>query len=260
MKQEISLSDYELWLKNKNINPKSGRRIKENSKIYKLYDNIDIKKLYILETIDDKDPISLVDFWIIENDKKKIVYEDYENLIFYKDTNNKIRCFEKSSIEYMMGYKIKLHPITNDILPEEIFQNINPKKIINDEDKSIEDITMEVFQLFSNNSFFIDYVLFLDLSKEQLLTLYYEIGDFYKHNFNDEQKRNISNNIFKLSKEQLEAKNIIDIQKYILHNMKILLEVNIDEYKIMINYILIGGLSIVIPLVKELYPDFIFTF
>jgi hypothetical protein len=114
--------------------------------------------------------------------------------------------------------------------------------------------------LFNNNSFFIDHTLFLNLDDDQLIRLYYEIKDFYKENFTEEQKNNISNNIFILSKHQLNDKNLEEKQRYILENIKILLNVQIEEYKYMINYILIGGLSLVIPEIKHLYPDFSFTF
>ena len=50
------------------------------------------------------------------------------------------------------------------------------------------------------------------------------------------------------------------IQLYILNEISILLDVQKEELKYMINYILIGALGIVIPEIKELYPDFSFCF
>jgi len=256
----ITILEYEKWLENKQINPRTKRRIKENSKIYNYYKKVNYQALLLLSTIDNKDPISLNELWIIETNKKKIVYDDLSNLVFYKDTYNIIRCFEKESIEYMLGYNIKNHPITNELLPEHIFLNITSKKIITDQEKTLKEIALDVFQLFANLSFFIDCNSFLNLSKDNLIKLYHEVKDFYKQNFTDEQINIIGNNIFIMDESILKDKDLEFIQKYILDDMKKLLQVDIEEYKYMINYILIGGLSLVIKEIKDTYPDFSFSF
>jgi hypothetical protein len=259
-KNPITIKELEKWFSNKNINPRTGRKISVDGKIYNYLDSLNIQELYLLSCIDDKDPVSLNNFWIIENNIKKIVHENIRNIIFYYDSNNLIRGFEKETLEYLKGYGISKHPVTQEIIPNEIFNKINPEKIINDNDKSIEDLALEVFQLFTNISFFIDYQQFLSLEKKHLLVLYYEIKDFYLENLNQEQRNQIYNNLFDLTKEQLSQNELIFIQKYILTKIKILLECNIEDYKFLINYILVGGLSLVIPQVKADYPDFSFSF
>ena len=254
----IKLKEYENWLANKLINPRTNRSIKKDGKIYRYFDKININALYLNETIDNKDPISLNELWIENNNKKIIVYKNINNLVFYRDSQNIIRCFEKESVEYMLGYNIKNHPVTGELLPEHIFENISSKKIIVEKEKTIPELALDVFQLFSNISFFIDSNLFLNLNESNLLKLYSEIKDFYNENFTEEQKNNISNNVFKLTKEDYSNISKEEKQKYILESMKKLL--NNNEYKYMINYILVGGLTLVIPEVKESYPDFSFTF
>lgn len=256
----ITIVEYEKWLENKQINPRTKRRIKENSKIYNCYKKVNYQELLLLSTIDNKDPISLNELWTMDNDIKKIAYDNLDNLVFYKDTYNIIRCFEKESIEYMLGYNIKNHPITNELLPEHIFLNITSKKIITEKDKTVQELAFDVFQLFANLSFFIDCNLFLNLSKENLIKLYHEIKDFYKQNFTIEQQNVIGNTIFKMDENILKDNELEYIQKYILADMKKLLQVDIEEYKYMINYILIGGLSLVIKEIKDTYPDFSFSF
>lgn len=256
----VTLDEIKNWEKNKLVNPRTLKPIKLFGKIYNYLENININELYILNSVDDKDPISLTIFWIIEENVKKIVYENIDNVIYYYDNNNLIRCFEKESIEYMKGYNIINHPITNEIIPDYIFDNINGYKIISESDKTIEEFALDVFQLFTFQSIFIDYNLFLNLSHNQLITLYYEIKDFYQENFSFENRQIISNNLFLLSKNKLKEKNIDYIKKYILDNMKILLECTIEEFKFLINYILVGGLGLIIPQIKEDYPDFSFSF
>ena len=53
----ITLNNYIKWINNKNINPRTNRKIKQDGKIYKLLNSININDLYIKETIDAKDPI-----------------------------------------------------------------------------------------------------------------------------------------------------------------------------------------------------------
>lgn len=251
---------YEIWSTNKNINPQTGRKIKCTSKIYKKYMNMNINELYLFESINDIDPISRNIFWIQEDNKKKIVYENLNNLIFYKDKNNKIRCFEKESVEFMKGYNIYHDPVTREELPQNIFNDILPNTVINEQDKTIDNIALDVFQLFTSISIFIDHKLFIKLEKNKLIKLYYEFSDFYIKNFTVEQRNIISNDVFKLSSVELNNYETDYIQKYILENMKILLNCSIEEYKFMINYILIAGLGLVIPAIAELYPQFSFTF
>jgi hypothetical protein len=42
--------------------------------------------------------------------------------------------------------------------------------------------------------------------------------------------------------------------------MNILLNIEKDELKYMANYIIVGALGIVIPEIREMYPDFCFSF
>lgn len=251
---------YETWDKNKNINPQTGKQIKCTSKIYKKYMKMNINELYINECINDIDPISRNTLWVQEDNQRKIIYENLNNLIFYKDKSNKIRCFEKESVEFMKGYNIQHDPVTREELPQSIFDNILSTVLINEEDKTNDNIAFDVFQSFTLISIFIDYKLYLELEKEKLIKLYYEISDFYLNNFTDEQRNIISNDVFKLSKNELNNYETDYIQKYILENMKILLNCSIEEHKFMINYILIAGLGLVIPSIAELYPQFSFTF
>jgi len=258
--KSVTLKEYELWLTNKNINPRTKKKISNNGKIFKYLESIDIKELYFNECINDIDPISLNNLWIVKDNKKTMVPKNLDNIVFYKDQNDNIKFFEKDTIAYMKEYNINYDPLTRVILPTTIFENIEGLKIIEENDKSIEEIALDVFQLFNNNSIFIDHNLFLELDKNNLLKFNYEVSDFYKHNFNDTQKNETGNTILLLNNYQLESKTIDEIKKYLLNEIKTLLKCEIEEYKYMINYIIVAALSLVIPLVKELYPHYSFNF
>ena len=149
-----------------------------------------------------------------------------------------------------------------ETIPETIMNSITEKNLeIEKKTKTINDIAMDVFQKFSSLSIFIDSEWFLNLDKTKLIKFNYELRDFYVQNFSEDQKKLISSeNILYLTDSGLSNKSIEDIQKYILSQMDILLENKKEELKYMINYILIGALGIVIPEIKELYPDFSFSF
>ena len=76
-----------------------------------------------------------------------------------------------------------------------------------------------------------------------------------------EQRSKVSDTeVFKNTEEVLSNDSLENIQKYLLSQMEILLKCEVEEFKYMINYIILGALGIVIPQIKEMYPDFSFSF
>ena len=64
----------------------------------------------------------------------------------------------------------------------------------------------------------------------------------------------------KTIEQDLNDKDIKYIQNYLLNQIEILLTCPNENIKYMLNYIVVGGLSLVIPEIKEQYPDFCFAF
>ena len=145
-------------------------------------------------------------------------------------------------------------------IPANVFELLEPL-ILTDNIITNDDLSLQVFQTLSNMSIFINYELFLKLSKSELCKFNFEIRDFWLQNFTDEQRYLISNNnILHKSKEELENYDLIKIQEYLLNQLIELLNCNKEEYKYMINCIIVGALGIVIPDIKDFYPDFSFSF
>jgi hypothetical protein len=280
----LSLDELAKWLDNSNYNPRSGCKITENGLLYKiinksylenknLVDELHEKlyckyyldpKIYLIQSNDDRDPISMNLFWEEVNGNKKIVYpvDNFENLVIYKDSKNLIRCFEIESLKYLKSYNLNTHPISQEIIPLIIFDKIEILDISTiQSDKTIENIALDVFQYFSKISIFINYESFLQLDKSQLFKFNYELKDFWLQNFSNKQRNEISKDTI-LAKNQtnMEEDNLENIQRYLLSQLKVLLSCEKEEYKYMINYIIVGALSIVIPEIKEMYPDFSFSF
>jgi len=221
------------------------------------------KTFNIIDSYYDIDPITMTQLWKVENDNKMSVYPDNKinELIYYYDSSNRLICFELESVKFLKYYNIKTHPITFDPIPSHIFNNINCIDIIINDD--VESIAANVFKSLRILSVNINYKLFLLLSNDKLLKLYYELNDFWKHNLTYSQREIIKENIghtiiFNKSQFDLKNNSLEEIQKYILIEMKLLLTCNIEEYKYIISYIIVCALSTVIPEINKDYPGLIY--
>ena len=266
--KDFKLTHLELinWKRNPNINPRTLRRIKTNGALYKYfnkkYEYTFPNKMDPLDSVDNRDPITLNIFWTQDRNVKKMIHQNIENLIVYRDEDGLCRCFELESLEYMKAYHISKHPVTGLDIPKDVLDSVREKKI--DIIKTIDDKALEVFQLFINISIFIDYQTFLELDTHSLLKFNYEIRDFYYKNLDDDSRSKIDGSdgtklLTKCSNE-LNFLEYEEIQTYLLDQMKIMLGCQDANLKYMINYIILGGLGLVIPEVKENYPDFSFNF
>lgn len=280
----LTLDELLKWINNPIYNPRSNCKILENGQLYKiinksylqnksLVDNLNQKQKpshlldpvkYLQESNDDRDPISMNLFWEEQNGIKKVIYpsEDYNKLIMYRDSKNLVRCLEIESLKYMKTYNLNIHPVSCEEIPFEIFNEIeifDISKIQND--KTIENSALDIFQYFSKISIFINYESFLELDKSALFKFNYELRDFWLQNFSKKQRDEISiNTILLKDQTNMEEDSLEDIQKYLLGQLKVLLSCEKEDYKYMINYIIVGALGIVIPEIKEMYPDFSFSF
>lgn len=274
MSNTYTIQELKKWKENPLSNPKTKKNIKKDGPTYKIIekeynknkDSIESSVLSILNKLlkceDDRDPISMNLFWIEKDNTRSIIYnlDHLDDLVFYNDVNNKQRCLEIDSIRHLKTYKILNHPVTMEPLPKELLDSI---KVINtqDIDITIDDLTLNVFQLFTKKSIFIDYTLFLELNKEKLLIFNNEIKDIWIQNLTQHQRDIISNeSLFSKINHDIYNYNLENIQQYLLKDIKTALECNKEELSLMINYIIIGALGIVIPQIKENYSDVIFAF
>ncbi len=289
----LTINDLVQWKQNPLVNPKTGKVIKENGGTFQLIDSIYKKnKIHvdkilnkdactnviekintnindtiiknILSCTDDRDPISMNIFWREIDGKKQIEYpeECFSQLVFYTDSKNLLRCLEKETLRYLKTYNLILHPISTEPIPSNLFDDLEFIDLNElEERKTVEDIALDVFQYFSKISIFINYEWFIQLNKDSLLKFNYEIKDFWLQNVSDSQKLVVSSKpILELTNEDLIYRSIEEIQRYLLEEIKNMLKCDKEELKYMINYIILGALGIVIPKIKELYPDFIFAF
>ena len=261
------INEVMIWKRNKLKNPKTKRKIKENGVTFNNYKD-NYNKFFpngfdILDSTDEKDPISLNQFYKFDKSGNKfLVHKEPNNLILYQESDNIVRCFEKRSLSYLKNYNINIHPISQKIIPSDIIESVD--KIELNENLSIEQIALNVFQLFTKISIFIDYKLFLKLKKGELKRFNYELKDFYYQNISLHDRKKIDKSdgkkILNLHEFEIEKLEISEAQLYLLNQIEVLLKVEIEELKFMINYIILGALSLFIPEVKEIYDNFNFSF
>lgn len=251
------------WNNNKNINPYTGKTIKINGPTYKKllkeYENYIINNSNennienILKSTEDKDIISLNQIWDTINEERKIVYDNLDNLITYKDSNNHYHTFEKESIQYMKEYNINKHPITGTIIPQEVFDKVNIK--IPKNEKTNYELALDISQLLTHNSFYIDHNIFMKLNKNDLYKVYNEAYLFFNENIPkniiDEIKSN--NDIFNITNIKFNSYKK-DKLKYLLKCFLSLLENTNESIRITSCYIIIASLSFVSDEIKNQYP------
>lgn len=261
-----SIQELMYWKRNELVNPRTKRSIKKTGNIFKLlnknYNEIFKEGYDFLDSLDNKDPVSLNKFWIIKNNNKIFTYDNYENLILYKDLNNFVRCIEKESLEYLKAFNITNHPVTFDKIPDNVLNKTKNIKIEKEVDN--EDLALKIFKIFENLSIYINHQKFLSLDKDNLCKFNYEIKDFYYENINIENRIKIDskdgNQILIKTNNNLSHMNLHETQKYLLLEIEKLLKCKNDGIKYMLNYIIVGALSLVIPEIKKNYPDFCFSF
>lgn len=245
------------WHQNRQINPITKKAIKANgptfNKFKKSFDKFFPDQLCVIDCMEDRDPISLELFWVMDGNTKKIVYPDISKLILYCD-NNMLHCFEENTIKHLKHYNIKHHPVNQTLIPDSIFNKVQSIQI----ELTIEQKAKSIFQIFTHISVFIDSSEFLALSSDRLNKLHYEIKDFYGHNIPIMHRNEI--NSFMMPIEQFIQKSADDKKRYLLECFDKLLHYENDGVKYMCNYIIIAGLCCVLPSIKQTYPDFSFDF
>lgn len=262
----ITITELMNWKRNKLINPRTNRTIKLNGKLFKFiessYYNKFPKGFDFLDSTDSRDPVSLKSFYSIDISGNKLFEYPYpDNLIVYKESKDIIRCFEKDTLAYFKKYNIKLHPISQNEIPIDIFNDVEDIK--EEESLSLEEKALQVFQLFTDMSIFIDYKKYLSLNNQKIIKLNYELKDFYYQNFSIEDRKKIDKDngkkFLKFDEHDL-RKDEVDAKYYLLEQIENLLKYKGEDLKFMINYIILGALSLVIDEVKEYYDNFNFSF
>ena len=116
-------------------------------------------------------------------------------------------------------------------------------------------------------SIFVDSEWFLKLDVDKLLKLNYELKDFYVNNTDNETRVIMvppNGDAFNFTNQQLKNEckgNKLNIQKYLLDNINKVITSSEDEAMINLgNYLMIGGLAVVCPEIRDRYPDFVYSF
>lgn len=251
----VSQDELIFWNDNKNINPRTKRKIKENGPIYKYLQKEYIKytnneNYNILQITINQEPITLDKFYD-DNTKKILVNQD--EYIIYKD-NKHILGFHYSSILGLKNAKVFIHPITRNIIPKNIFNKAEELatkfNFNNNVELSLRDLCLKAFHYFNNLSIFINEDEFLKLNNNKYKKLSFELKSFFDKNLSINQKKHFKK--YDYFKDE-NPKKIIQEIIFLMENVK-------EQDKIFISYIILGGLVLVMPNLKKEYPFLEYSF
>lgn len=249
--EPITHNELLIWNKNKTINPRTNRKIKSTSSIYKyLTKEFSKIKLSLLDVFSNEEPITLDSFY--DETTKKLLVDDNEYLLWL-DSQNRIMALHYSSLIGLYKNKKFIHPITLELIPENIFKQanlLNQKLNNTDEDITLDQLALQVFQHFETLNLFVDYQDFVKLNTFQLQKFTSEIKSFLEANLSQTQKIYLK---YKKYFKSNHIKNILIDLQTIMNKIK-------SEDKIFICYLILGALVLVIPSLKEQYPFLEFSF
>ena len=252
----VSQEELIFWNNNKNINPRTKRKIKENGSIYKYLQkeylkNIPYENYNILQITVNQEPITLDKFY---DEKTKKILINQDEYIIYKDDNH-ILGFHYTSLLGLKNAKVFIHPLTRNIIPENIFSKAEDLAIKfnynnNNIELSLKDLSLKAFQYFNNLSIFINEEEFLELTDNKYKKLSFELKSFFDQNLSINQKKHFKKNKYFKG----------DTSKEILEEIIFLMENVKEQDKIFISYIILGGLVLVMPKLKKEYPFLEYSF
>ena len=212
-------------------NPYTGRKIKQDGKVYKrLEKELDSKFKSCRNT---RDPITLEDYKKEDMFNYKIYTEDGSDYLF-----------KIESLEYMKGMGITKNPITNKDFNKEFLEGICSKEIKYTND--IEDYILRTLEKFRVENIFIEEKLFLELPENKLNALFFEINSVYFTYFNYEVF-NVKQSTFTKYDKNKKLKCLFDGINNIINKHNNL-------------YMLVGCFGLVIKKILNDYPQFSFIF
>jgi len=212
----------------------------------------------ILKSTDNRDIISLNIFWENIDGIKKVIYpqEQFDNLKFYYETPQILRCFEIESLRYLKTYNINKHPLSKKEIPSYLFLNIEP---IEDDELPIDKYAQDIFLQLTDANIYIEHNLFIELNDKKLSQFYYELKSFYLNNIDKETKDILKNqNILEKNYHDIMPCNFEYKQRYVLKQIKLLLDANVPSH-FFIHNIIVAALNIVIPELNNDYYEYQFN-
>ena len=215
---------------------------------------------------DQSDPITFDPFWEYQDGKKLPMYHNTYYLFSYHDTKNKVRCLTVFTIYNMFKDNTFIHPITQEPISDEAVTRaktlvdlystqINLFKSQNSnmsEEYLLKNRVTKLFQQFHIHNIYLDVAWFTSINdKNNLNKIIKETSNLIKNNAKLINPKKDKIDAF-LCKEPNE---VTELQNYIVNEwQKLLNAADIPQNQIPI-WIIVSGLSFVVPEIKVKFPD-----
>ncbi|QGR53837.1 hypothetical protein [Moumouvirus maliensis] len=228
---------------------------------------------------DEYDPITYDAIWIIKNGKKYPAEINKYYLFSYFDSKDKIRCFTIFSIWDMLNEQESdfKHPVTQELIPEkdidrarqliDIYKNkiglFREDNSNHSEEYKLKCRLTKLFKQFHVHSIYLEEKWLLDINdRNKLLKIITETNKLVKNNLKIINPCLKTNTLFqkkyptfKYKKIEDPTNNILSMQKDIIEEWeKLISQADNPNNQIPI-WIIVSGLSFVVPEIKEKFPD-----
>ncbi|ADO67130.1 hypothetical protein crov097 [Cafeteria roenbergensis virus] len=251
----VTDNELQKWHYNKTVNPRTNRPIKVNGKIYQYLNKQFNKtnKLSLLDVITNEEPITLEKLY---NDTTKQIIVNSKNYLIWKEDTGRVVTLHYESLVGLQKAKINIHPVTRNIIPDNIFNEAtklfknNIKKSNENPQETLKSLSLRAFQYFNKLSIYIDNDDFCKLPQNKINTLKCELHSFIQENLTIQQKTQFNSKHFFLNSTH---KNILEDIIYLMDTVK-------KEDAIFVAYLILGGLILVLPKLKNKYPFLEFSF
>lgn len=219
---------------------------------------------------DDQDPVTLDPIWIRNEKHEKIPASVNKYYLFsYIDSKDKIRCLTIFTIYNMINNDNYIHPITMEPIPEKdilrakklIFLYSTKIGLFKEDDScrssefKLKNRIIQLFKKFEIHNIYLEDKWFTSVTnKKNLYKIIKETRELIKNNIKSINPHITSLPIF-LDLPINPNRTYIEIQQYIVEQWEKLIEASDTPQNQIPIWILVSGLSFVVPEIKQKFPD-----
>ncbi|AGF85452.1 hypothetical protein QJ854_gp330 [Moumouvirus goulette] len=229
---------------------------------------------------DEFDPITYDSIWVMKNGKKSPAEINKYYLFSYIDSKGKIRCFTIFSIWDMLNEQEGefKHPITQELIPEkdierakqliDIYKNkiglFREDNSNHSEEYKLKCRLTKLFKKFHVHSIYLEEKWLLDINdKTKLTKIINETNKLVKNNLKIINPKLKTTTLFqkkiptsKFKKDNNDSSNyILSLHQYIVEEWENLISQADNINNQIPIWIIVSGLSFVVPEIKEKFPD-----
>lgn len=220
---------------------------------------------------DQYDPITMDPIWMIV-DRRKVASSVNKYFLFsYRDSQNKVRCFTIFTMQEMIKSGELSHPVIMEPIPEEsiqrakelidlystklgLFQNVDEKFLT--PQYKLRNRLINLFKRFHVHSIYLEEKWLLDINTwDKLDSIVTKTDNLVRHNLNLPANCHIFRSKMPRPSSSYNDDNLIDYKMFIVTEWEKLINTCQSPQDQVPIWILVSGLSFVVPEIKQKFPN-----